>query len=295
MLSTANFFWNGNFSLYEYACVASFVKNNFKVNVFTFDRNLNLPSGAILRDAGEILPKSELHAYTLSGIKGCMAGFADAFRLHLLKKAGGWWFDADVMCLRDVTAFRQLVTNKPVPISAGFQNRKYVSNAVLYADDSHFVDALLTQLKKNGKDVIWGKNGPELTTKIMTDLGYLNYADPVSTFYPFDGHDLFKIFEPDYKDWCESAFGQSLTMHLWNDMLRHLCFPKNILPPDDSYALAMFIAYCPELEHVPKIPLVTARSLFDHLRLKKITQSKTISSAIALRKFVKNGLKRIKL
>jgi len=296
MLTTANFLWNGrNLSLYEYACIASFVKNDFTVQVFTFDTQLVIPEGAIHRDAKDIMDENQLYSYTLSGQKGSMAGFADAFRCNLLKKEGGWWFDADMLCLQNAKFFKTLLLSKEIPISMGFQNAKYINNAVLYADDQTFVDGLITQLKKNGQDVTWGENGPRLTTKVATELGYMAYADPTETYFPVDGHELIKIFDPDYRQWCINAFKKSLAMHLWNDTIRRLTLPKNILPPDGSYALEMFLSYCPELKEYPRLPVDTMRSLFKYLQLQNVTQSRTVSSVIKARESVRLLLKSLKL
>ena len=95
----ANFFWHGaSLSLQEYICISSFVKNGFKVRVYSYN-NLTIPEGAELSDASEILPVTDLRKYTQAGMSGNLAAFSDAFRYHLIDKRGGWWFDTDVICL----------------------------------------------------------------------------------------------------------------------------------------------------------------------------------------------------
>ena len=50
-LQVANFFWGGKLSSYEIANILSFKKNNFKVNVWSY-QDLDLPDGINLCDAG---------------------------------------------------------------------------------------------------------------------------------------------------------------------------------------------------------------------------------------------------
>jgi hypothetical protein len=264
MISTANFFWHGNITLYEYACISSFVKNNFKVQVFAFDDNLKIPAGATLRFAGDIMPKEQLYSYTLSGQKGSMAGFADAFRLHLLKKKEGWWFDADVLCLKDVSVFVENVRSKPKLLSMGYQNSKYINNAVIYADDDSFVESMLNRLKSLGNTVQWGEIGPRLITEIINRFGYMDYVDPVEKYYPIDNVDLIKLFDPEFNSWSHTKVNNAYAVHLWNDVLRRFCIPKNVLPPDGSYLYEIIIAYCPELRECLSLPFDTLKRLFDY-------------------------------
>ena len=58
-LQVANFFWGGELSSYEIANILSFKKNNFKVNVWSY-QELDLPDGINLCDAGKIISKDYL-------------------------------------------------------------------------------------------------------------------------------------------------------------------------------------------------------------------------------------------
>ncbi|NTV97780.1 MAG: hypothetical protein HGA70_01265 [Chlorobiaceae bacterium] len=267
MIRTANFFWNGEFSLYEYTSLSSFVNNGFKVQVFTYN-NISVPDGVVLRDARDILTEKLLYAYTQSGQKGCMPGFANAFRYNLLKKEGGWWFDADLVCVKKVDHFIDTVRSKHKPISAGYQNTKYVNNAVIYTEDEAFIDSILLQLEKNGKDVAWGDNGARLITNVVKDLGYQSYVDAVEKYYPVDANDLKKLFDPASHDWCCLKVKEASTIHLWNDVIGRLCIPKNVLPPVGSFLREIFVATCPEMIQYPTLPFDTVNRLFDYYFIK---------------------------
>ena len=81
----ANFFWNSALSVYEIACLKSFLKNDFKVHVYSF-KKIKLPNGAILKDAGKILKETEINKTIHGGKRGCLAAYADKFRIILQKK-----------------------------------------------------------------------------------------------------------------------------------------------------------------------------------------------------------------
>ena len=83
---TANFFWNSSeLSLYEYACLKSFEKNEFNVKVYSYNK-IKLPQGIKLIDAKNIIDGKEIKKFIHNGKKGCLAAFADKFRIELQKK-----------------------------------------------------------------------------------------------------------------------------------------------------------------------------------------------------------------
>ena len=60
--TTANFFWEGPISNYEVASINSFVRHNFKVNIWTYSKSSewDFISGVEIKDANQILPISLL-------------------------------------------------------------------------------------------------------------------------------------------------------------------------------------------------------------------------------------------
>ena len=60
---TANFFWHGSeLSIYENACLRSFLNYGFKVVVYSFEK-IKLPNNIIYKDANKILKKSEIKKF----------------------------------------------------------------------------------------------------------------------------------------------------------------------------------------------------------------------------------------
>lgn len=103
---TVNAMWIGNsLSACELLTIKSFLNNGHKFVLWAYDNiSTQLPSGTILRDASEIIPREKVFSYKYSSQfghgKGSYAGFSDIFRYKLLYLNGGWWVDMDVTCLK---------------------------------------------------------------------------------------------------------------------------------------------------------------------------------------------------
>ena len=85
-----------------------FCKNNFTVNLYSFEKSNFRKNVIFLRDASKILKKNEMKKFIHQGVKGCPAAFADKFRIELMKKTEGWWFDMDILCLKKAIEFKKL-------------------------------------------------------------------------------------------------------------------------------------------------------------------------------------------
>ena len=108
--NVANFFWVGNISIYEILSIKSFIDNGFNVNLWTYQDSLKNKRDLVgmdinICDASNILEKDLMHKFSQGKQKSNPASFANLFRLELLKKEGGWWFDLDCICLKDVSEF----------------------------------------------------------------------------------------------------------------------------------------------------------------------------------------------
>lgn len=103
---TVNAMWIGkSLSTCELLTIKSFLNNGHKFVLWAYDDIVTpLPSGTILRDATEIIPRDKIFSYKYSNQfghgKGSFAGFSDIFRYKLLYLHGGWWVDMDITCLK---------------------------------------------------------------------------------------------------------------------------------------------------------------------------------------------------
>ena len=88
--------WLGPLSVMERLVIASFGANGHEFHLYTYDQLDDLPGGAVLKDAREVLPAK----WVLRDSRGSFAGFSDVFRYKLLLEKGGWWVDMDTVCLQ---------------------------------------------------------------------------------------------------------------------------------------------------------------------------------------------------
>jgi len=90
--------WIGpELSVMEQLSISSFLLNQHEYHLYVYDEPKNVPLGAVVRDANEILPASRIFQYKHFPT---YAGFANFFRYKLLLERGGWWADTDTICLK---------------------------------------------------------------------------------------------------------------------------------------------------------------------------------------------------
>jgi hypothetical protein len=91
--------WIGpRLSTIERLSIRSFLANGHPYHLYVYDEVANVPEGAVVRNAGEILPRERI--FRSPPGTGSYAAFADFFRYRLLLERGGWWCDLDTVCLR---------------------------------------------------------------------------------------------------------------------------------------------------------------------------------------------------
>ncbi len=257
----ANFFWEGSaLGPLETGCIASFLKSGFRVCVYSY-RNLSVPLGVKLCDASDILPEVNLTKYCQAGKKGNLAAFSDAFRYSLLERRGGWWFDADMLCLENSGKFEALLSLKRPAFCAGFEDGEHINGAALYAADSEVLRALMSNLGACGFTFDWGEIGPKLLTRVVALLDLRRVVEPPGTFYPIHFRDFTNLYDPAQREWCEGKVAGALAVHLWNEVRSRLAVPATLLPPAGSFLHAQLTSACAELKSVPTLNLETFHRL----------------------------------
>lgn len=257
----ANFFWNSNnLSIYENACLNSFVKNGFDVNVYSFC-SIKLPQGVVLKNASSILNQREIKKFIHGGRAGCLAAFTDKFRIELQKKNLGWWFDMDVVCLKSSKYFSQL--EKKNKFIIGMETNNKINNAVLKISDKNLVDRILKQIQETGYTFKWGGIGPDLITKILKEEKILYKAQPQYKFYAINYHNFNLLILPKFKKLAKQLTKNSLVTHNYNQIFNRFGIPKNIMPPKNSFLYEVFVKYSPELKKREYLPETTAYRLLE--------------------------------
>lgn len=236
----AHFFWHGPaLSLYETACLMSFLKQGIEVNLHTFNRTLQVPPGVVLRDASALARPEEVLAYTQGGHPGSIAAFTDIFRYRVLAVAPGWWFDTDVFCLAHAARYEELQkTSKGLLL--GLEEPGKVNGAVLHVSDPALARVLEQKAEAVGKVFEWGAIGPGLVTQFMQDFPDRVTALEQRHFYPVHYLEVERFFRPDDLAGCLRDCEGAACVHLWNEFLRRWRIPKNILPCEGSYLAHLF-------------------------------------------------------
>jgi hypothetical protein len=251
----ANFFWHGSsLSLYEKACISSFVKNGFDVRLHSFDPRLEVPTGTTLVDALSIAEPEETSLRTQGGMKGCLASFSNIYRYRLLSQEAGWWFDTDVFCLADSEAFLEIQERSP-GISVGFETETGLNNAVMYVSESRFARELEVLAVAKGYILEWGAIGPQLVTEYYREHPDRFDVLPIEVFYPVLWSDVLLLLDPEVRSACENAAAGSLCIHVNNTNIMQRGIPKNIMPCKGSYLEHLFASVGAENSPCARLPI----------------------------------------
>ncbi|MBD1160265.1 hypothetical protein IDG51_03205 [Pelagibacterales bacterium SAG-MED14] len=246
-MACANFFWAfAPISLYDELCIESFVKNEFEVNLYTYDENIRI-DGVNTLNANEIIKKNEVNKYNFSGYKSSpYSGLSNEFRYLLMSKNKGWWFDTDVFCLKNAKFFDNLDKENQKFI-AGFEKSKDVNVAVLKINEKKIIHDLLDELKIKKKKLKWGELGPTLFTKILQKHNLINLSQPKNLFYSINYENFMFPLLSTKKLETENLLKESYVCHLYNEIQRRHGIPKNILPPKNSFLYAKFKEIRPKI------------------------------------------------
>jgi hypothetical protein len=240
-MEIGNFFWHGNFSLYEYECIKSFVKCGFKVKIWSYNV-LDLPNGVELCDANKIIPEKNLYSYSQAEFKNSLAAFSDIFRFTLLNTEPGWWFDADCFCLKSSDQFTKL--KEKVPYVMGYEPKNIIACGAIYFNDKSIIDDINKELYRrlkihNNHVPKWGDYSVNLVTEVLNKKKIASLAQSQNKFYEIGYEELNKFVNPLY---CEQSLNRtqnSYIVHIWNHMISDK-INKNIMPPIGSFLEYLF-------------------------------------------------------
>lgn len=241
--NTANFFWEGELTIYEKTAIYSFVNNGFFVNLWTFSNSkiinqLENKNNIEIKDANLIISKKNLGKFTQNSQRNNLSSFSNLFRYKILNEFGGWWFDTDCICLKNVQEFKKLTQENDFIIGkSGFDS---VNGSVMFFNDDNHMSNLVevVELKLQNKNVNfkWGEIGPSLLTNYLIQNNILDKAMPENYFYEIPPSYFYKLFStnPGVKIDLKNRLESSYVSHLWNEMYRRYLINKHKLPPKDS-------------------------------------------------------------
>ncbi|HEY9842467.1 MAG: glycosyltransferase [Candidatus Sericytochromatia bacterium] len=273
-------YWQGELSLYECACMSSFVRQGFALDVYSYMQELDLPAGARLCDARELLDERLSTAYTQGDEKGSPTAFSNLVRYHLISEIGGIWMDTDMFCLKPAADYAALLEDNPGKLIVASETDDKINGAVMMSRDPHpLARAMLAEARS--KDVHikeWGTLGPLLITQIALAHPEQMKILPSASFYPIYYQEFVMMLLPQHAEASRLRCRDSYGMHLWNQIYREFCIPKNLLPPEGSHLHELLAGLLPDT--YPCLPLNTLfRLLEGHRALHQIQQISQVLSS----------------
>jgi hypothetical protein len=216
MAEIINSLWIGRpLSAIERLCITSFLRNGHEFHLYCYDKIGSVPAGTVLRDAAEILPASEIFSYQHGSAKGSLAAFANLFRQKFLLERGGWWVDADVVCLRPFDFEGDFVF-----ASEWINSASRVTNAVLKFPKGHRIARLCYEMarEKDRAQLQYMEIGPLLVDRIVRENSLESFVKPPEVFCPLPNWQWASLLSS--KPLAQMVTGQTRAIHLWHERWR---------------------------------------------------------------------------
>lgn len=227
----AHFFWHGDLSRLEIACIKSFVAHGFDVNLWSYT-GLKV-DGAKSRNAAKILPiryltlvsqHSEFTKTTRGADHGALAAFSDLFRYKVLADKGGWWFDTDCMCLWDSYRFTEMRGRNEVFACEEYANLDY---RVVYVGGIYLkpriagmlLEEAIALCRQSDYSISWGSIGPILMGKFVESQNLWHCILPPDPIYAFSHADTVKLIYPDLINEAFDMIDDAPFVHLFDSAL----------------------------------------------------------------------------
>jgi hypothetical protein len=211
--------WIGNeLSVLERLSIASFLNQGHEYHLYVYSDIRNVPEGTTVRDGREILPESLIFQYKAHK---SFSAFANFFRYKLLLDKGGWWVDADTVCLRSFDFPRAYVFS-----SERYGAREFVNCGVVKVPPRSAVmcHAWGVCCSKQRENLRWGEVGPRLMAESVERLSLQRFVESPHTFCPIGYPDWDGVLDP-AKAWHFTE--EVYAVHLWNEMWRRDQRDKN--------------------------------------------------------------------
>ena len=242
--NTANFFWEGSLTNYEAASINSFVNNGFKVNLWSYGQKTfsKISEKVNIKNASDILSMELLDKLNQNYQKANYSSFSNLFRYKLLDIYGGWWFDTDCLCQKNVKYFENLISNRDYVL--GLEKKDYVGSAVMYFSNTELLneieDNAYKLINENKYKLKWGEIGPDLITEVVIKNGLIETVLSPNYFFPVSPNKIQELFDPKINKEEISKLNDSYVCHTWNEMFRKYDINKKVFPPQGSFLYNQF-------------------------------------------------------
>ena len=213
--------WIGSrLSVMEQLCITSFLRNGHPFHLYVYQDTAGIPPGTVVLDGNQILPASRIFTYREHKT---YAGFANFFRYKLLLERGGWFVDADTICLKPFR-FR----SRYVFSSEGINGVQVVNVGAMKVPPGSPVmeQAWAACEQMDVGELKWSQCGPSLLRQVLERLSLERYVKPFEAFCPVHHSQWERMLDPSLA-W---SFGSSTyAVHLWNELWRRSDRDKDAL------------------------------------------------------------------
>ena len=186
----------------------------------------------LTEDGNEILPEDMIFLYK---DHKSVSGFSNYFRYKLVLEKGGYWIDADMVCLKKFDFDTPFVFSSEEVLPLG-HNNTYINAGIIKAPKGSPViqHAFDVCMSKNREKLVWGEIGPRLVKSTVEKFNLGQFVQSYETFCPIAGCEWYTLIHPEFKfDLSnEKVYG----IHLWNEMWRRGNVDKSLsFHPDSLY------------------------------------------------------------
>lgn len=240
--------WIGDaLSKLEQLSIQSYIDHGHEFHLYAYGDIANVPPGASVKFAGDILPKENI----FRSQNGSVSGFANWFRYEMLCKLGGFWVDCDTVCMKPFDFGDEFVVGKEVVDG--------VCNAVIGGRHEVLV-AMRESCRRYPKEMPWDKDheklrkrkfkarllrrgregskfgvvgGPLVLTLALRHFGVFEQAKPHTYFYPIHYGNWDSIFDDTFANGYP-VDGNTYCIHFWHNFLVSAGHDKDSDFPHDS-------------------------------------------------------------
>lgn len=212
MGETIQALWIGDhLSAMEQMCVRSFLEHGHAFHLYVYQDTEGIPPGTAVLDGNAILPATRIFTYREHKT---YAGFANFFRYKLLLEKGGWFVDADTICVRPFDFSADYVFS-----SEGINGRQLVNVGAMRVPPGSPVMQFAWEAceRFDVSELKWSQCGPSLLRRAIEACGLEEHVQPWDVFCPVH----FSVWEQMLDPVAQWNFGANTrAIHLWNELWR---------------------------------------------------------------------------
>lgn len=213
----------GKLSPVEQLSAKSWLDNGFRVEMWSYDDLGNVPTGCVVRDGNEIIPRDQIftHSEKTGRSKGSFAGFADIFRWKLLEKKGGFWADCDIICLKQFDLPDELVIASEVARTFHVDHPA-ITNCFYGGPKGHdfFVKGANHCESVDPEALAWGEVGTTLIGRLVLEGELERNVLPNTAFNAVGPYDMLPFILGKDTEAARKAISRSWGIHLYNEVWR---------------------------------------------------------------------------